>query len=126
MFPIMTFWLVLVFAAAWIIFAFVYWTDIPARTGGVLFAVTLAVLGFSLNTPDCQTWSCDAPPETMTAPQHQLTRQRSVKENQRVIGRERDKADIALTTKHLDRIARHADCMVKQEGGCHHILEEAP
>lgn len=71
MFPILTFVLLMLFSAEWLVFAIMYWDVQPAKTGGTLFAITLAVVGFSFKTPDCTTWSCDAPPETMTAPTKQ-------------------------------------------------------
>ena len=129
MFPIMTFCLLLGFSAAWMIFAAVYWEKIPSRVAGVLLAVTLAVLGFSLNTPDCQTWSCEAPPETMTAPQWQLDRQRRASKDKNP---NKDKApwerrqttgDAVRMTKRLGAITAHTECMVEQRGNCHLILE---
>ena len=83
MFPILTFLLVYSFAVAWMVFGLSYWEKLPARIGGILFAVMLAVVGASLNTPDCTTWTtgCNdvpkdhkrrAPPETMTNPQTEL------------------------------------------------------
>lgn len=74
LFPIMTFCSLLVFGAVWVGFALLYWHQRAPRTGGILMAVTLAVLGCSLNTPDCSVWSCQNPPETMTAPRHELDR----------------------------------------------------
>ena len=76
MFPLMTFWLLVVFSGGWLIFAGVYWAKMPAKVAGILFAVTLAILACSLNTPDCQTWSCESPPATMTAPQYLLNKQK--------------------------------------------------
>jgi len=83
MFPILSFCLVFLFAAGWLIFGVSYWKKAPARVGGILFATMSAVIGFSLNTPDCTTWGhgCHPhskdkvvlpPPETMTNPQTKL------------------------------------------------------
>ncbi|MCK5019366.1 MAG: hypothetical protein KAS32_20070 [Candidatus Peribacteraceae bacterium] len=74
MFPLLTFGLLICFAIAWMIFSAVHWEEKPIRAIAVWLAVMCIVLGFSMNTPDCQTWSCDHPPETMTAPQHHLNK----------------------------------------------------